>query len=286
MPIWAAARSTAAAFPYFKAFQWQGQMFLDGGFQLNCPAAAAFSEAACIWPDSRCDILTSLGTGTAEPVTSGPPSPQNTSEVLKSIVDAATSSEKIWTKFAMKFASDPPEEHHLFRLNPLYAGTGFELDDIQKLGEIEKETEEWLKTCDQMSLVCDQLIASLFFFLPRPIENGVQKGTIYCRLPVDLEARQGLVDAMRQEHDLRLFMVEFVDKNRDPIYVNAADNITTCNCQHELRIQVELQDLPETGEIKVQFKMRNLGQNASLEPQAHKWTAISGSPYVLRKESL
>ena len=90
---------------------------------------------------------------------------------------------------------------------------------------------------------------------------------------------------MRQEHDLSLFMGEFIDKNRDPIYVDAADSITTCGCQDELCIQVELRDLPETGEIKVQIKMRNLGQNASLGPQSHKWTAISGSPYVLKKES-
>src|SRR5271154_1461857 len=66
MPTWAAARSTSAAMPYFEAFHWRGRLLLDGGFQVNCPAACALTEAKCIWPEKRRDTLVSLGTGKSE----------------------------------------------------------------------------------------------------------------------------------------------------------------------------------------------------------------------------
>ena len=51
---------------------------------------------------------------------------------MNNIVDASTNTEATWATFS---AGAPPGIH---RLNPKYSGTGFELDDFQKLDEIEK----------------------------------------------------------------------------------------------------------------------------------------------------
>jgi hypothetical protein len=278
MPVWAAARCTSAALPFFKAFTWQGQMLIDGGFQLNCPAASAVSEAKCIWPDKRCDILLSLGTGTPE--TPDSPSSHNFAKMVSAIAHRITDATGAW----VQFRDNAPRRHSLFRLNPEYRGRGFAFDAFQKLDEIERQAGSWIGTAgasSQIGFICDQLIASLFFFRSvESTERSTFAGEILCRLPVDLPARQNLIDGMLKESDLNLFMVQYSGRGEQLIHV--AESLRNVRPGHELRIIVKPSVLPtNAGRIDAQIKMRNLGRDACALP---RWSPISGSPYVLQED--
>ena len=139
MPVWAAARCTSAAFPYFKPLEWQGQMLFDGGFKLDCPAACANSEAKSIWPRKHCDILLSLGSGTTSNLSSS--ASHRLFRVFRAIADISDS-QTAWERFL----GETLQKRNLFRLNPSYGGTRFELDSVRKLNEIENQTERWIAT--------------------------------------------------------------------------------------------------------------------------------------------
>jgi hypothetical protein len=275
MPVWAAARSTSAAFPYFKSFQWRGQTLLDGGFKLNCPAAVALSEAKSIWPEKRCDIMLSLGTGKG--TIPGKPSSHASvyGRLIKDITESLLNTEDIWNKFIVAI----PQQVGIFRINPVYSGAGYELDDFRQLDKIQREIEGWLDTRDhEIVSVCDQLVSALFYFVPNGLINkGEQTGTILCRLPVDLVARQSLLDGMRQQEDMNIFSVQFVGIPRDDIPINVLGSLKAVRSGDELRIPVRLRNLPETGTITIQIQMRSLfGGRSSFT----RGSQISGSPYV------
>jgi hypothetical protein len=274
MPIWTAARCTSAALPYFKAFAWKGQTLLDGGFQVNCPAPVASSEAAAIWPEKHRDILVSLGTGMTA---SEEKRSANILQVFRKVVQLLTHSEDIWSKFKSPLQEDA--RLRLFRLNPVHGGSGFALDDFHRLDEIEKQTGVWLATQDSMiTLICNRLIAALFFFVQTSwLDSDKLTGSILCRLPVDLDARKGMFKEMGKDPNSTLFIVEVIDHYR-PILEIRAGNLAHTGVGEELRIPVELDDLPDEGQITIQVSMRNFRNSAdsSLFP-------ISGSPYVLRQ---
>jgi hypothetical protein len=219
MPVWAAARCTSATPLYFKPIEWQGKMLLDGGLQHNCPAACAYSEAKSIWPGKPCDILLSLGTGTAQnsQPTSGP-----------------------WSTFVRSLE----EKERMFRLNP--ENTAFELDNCQALDEIGSQATCWLEAQNkELTDICGQLVAALFFLRPLGSnEDGVQQGEILCRLPADLEANQNLVRRMLQiqEDGLNLFEVDY--GGRFQAHVNVVEVLKTSRHNEELRFHVILPDLP------------------------------------------
>lgn len=212
-------------------------------------------------------------------MTSTPPSFNNTLRSFDDAVDVTTSSEFIWANFSAR------QQPNIFRLNPVYSGGGFALDDFNKLDEIEGQTVEWLAHCDlQITGLCDQLIAALFFFVPISIiEDGVQIGEIQCRLPVDLDARSNLVDKMAEDADTDLFVVETGGKAIKSI--NVKDSLGSISPGVELRIPVKLEGLPDAGEIVVHMKMRSLGENTPRSLLYHRWVPISGSPFVLRDGS-
>src|ERR1700720_1661613 len=113
MPVWAAARCTSAASPYFKPLLWNGHTLFDGGFTLNCPAASAYSEAKHIWPGKRHDILLSLGTGITPDH-----SPLDLCSPLGTAIAVAghmADAQAAW----MKFCNSHSECHNLFRLDPI-----------------------------------------------------------------------------------------------------------------------------------------------------------------------
>ena len=202
MPVWEAARCTSAASPYFKPFEWRGKWLFDGGPNHNSLAARAFSEAECIWPSQRCDILLSLGPGT--------PSKHSASGSRKSFAgDEAvvassntTNAQAAWAKF---LADHPQQSHNLFRLNPSYS-KAFTVKK-HKYSEIQSQTETWIGERDEeMNNVCDRLIAALFFFCPSSeVHDGVQVGKIFCRLP----PKEGLqlINRILAKADLPLFAV-------------------------------------------------------------------------------
>jgi hypothetical protein len=260
MPIWAAARCTTAAVPYFKPLEWQGQILLDGGLELNCPAACADTEAKSIWPDKRCDILLSLGAGRGK--NDQPLAPGFTPDT-----DAA------WDGFYA--SSPPPQKHILFRLSPTYSGTGFKLDEFGKLYEIEKQAEEWVSTQKPLiNSICDRLIAALFFFRPfGRTTDGVLDGEIVCRLPAGLGARQRLVEAMLQQ-DLNRFVIEY--NGRLPgmhMNVSIGGILDGYSPAAEFRLPVKLKDLSISGRTRVHIEMRSLRRVKTLP--------ISGSPFLI-----
>jgi hypothetical protein len=280
MPVWAAARCTSAAWPYFKAFEWQGQLLFDGGIQVNCPAAASFSEGKSIWPGQRCDILLSLGTGQLATQTTSPSTYSwwsQTSRILEQLVAASTNPEVAWDKFV---ATLPPGDRRFLRLNPVNEEPEFNFDAVDKLDEIEKQAGTWLLRCPEVEEVCKRLIASLFFFVFMPVNDNILTGTICCRLPIDLTARRRLLETMLTESNL--FMVNLVDRNTEPPIIVVTESLQGALLDRELHIPVELRGLPEEGEVAVQIKMKGFGQDGR---DATNWTHISGSPYIARERS-
>ncbi|KAF9455870.1 acyl transferase/acyl hydrolase/lysophospholipase [Collybia nuda] len=284
MTIWAAARCTSAVLPYFKAFQWEGQTLLDGGFHWNCPVVVASEEAELIWPNKRRDLLLSLGTGMSSDAEA--PTTNNILQVFKHVVEVVTSAEKLWKKFADSQVGDHLGQQGLFRLNPSWGDAEFVLDDYKRLDELERTTTGWLATIEpEVTPICDWLMAALFFFVSAPpIQNGALTGYIICRLPADESYRQSLVEGMLQERDSNLFAVEFVNKNRDLVFINVERDLRDLRKGGELRIPVILKELPYIGKIEVQITMH--GITGSTKVSSELWYPISGSPYVLREERL
>jgi hypothetical protein len=279
MPIWAAARCTSAAVPYFKALQRQGLTLIDGGFKLNCPAACAHSEAKCIWPGKPCDILLSLGTGKATSHHSPPVRHKlRVISLAQSVIGDLTDAEGAWDKFQATLQ----QRDGVFRLNPTYYGPGFTLDEIEELNEIERQVEEWIPTQDALLTdICDHLIAALFFFR---LEDGGQTGEIHCRLPPGLKERHSLFGAMLQEADSNLFVVEYKDRRSSGIrtYISVAGALDPGSTA-ELCLRASLKNLPPVATTTIHVKMRSLYRRQLVGFQHLKWLPISGSPYTYSK---
>jgi hypothetical protein len=268
MPVWAAARCTSATPRYFKPFEWRGKMLLDGGLQHSRLAACAYFEAKAVWPGKPCDILLSLGTGTAQ-------DPRPTSARSRRFQTSHTIMEAdvAWDTFVRSLR----EQERIFRLNPENVGSEFELDDRDALDEIDNQATCWIESQDkELTYFCDQLVASLFFFRSLgPNETGVQQGEILCRLPPDLDANQNLVGRMLQiqEDGLNLFEVDYGGQVQAQI--NVVDVLKNLRRNEELRLHVVLPNLPTIAArgIRIHVMMRGLvsGQPA--------WLPISGSPY-------
>jgi hypothetical protein len=269
MPVWAAARCTSAASPYFKPLGWQGQMLFDGGFKLNCPAARAYSEAKYIWPGKRCDILLSLGTGTSP--NHSPSENYKPFGVVKAVAGDMTDAQKAW----VEFLGGRSHCHNLFRLNPLYR-SAFTLDDVNKLKDIEKQTEEWILTRDEeLNNICDRLVAALFFFIPsHKIDDAQQVGRIFCRLPA--KEGQKLIEGILQKPDLPLFAVKYNGEPLVDINVNKVSGDPPST--DELCLEVTCPGgVPATGDIKlIDVEMRSLAKHAKFP-----WLPISGTPYII-----
>jgi hypothetical protein len=89
--------------------------------------------------------------------------PQRAARTLSASADGA------WDEFYTSMQKDS-----IFRLNPTYSGHGFELDEFQKLNEIERQAEEWIATQNtRLTTICDRLVDALFFFC---VENHLQVG--------------------------------------------------------------------------------------------------------------
>ena len=277
LPLWAAARCTSAAVPYFKPFEWQGRMLIDGGFKFICPAACAYFEALSIWPRKQCDILLSLGTGSAgnrQPLKA----PKKRSRATPATADEMADAEQAWNEFKVGHQN---LKDRLFRLNPAFGGAGYAPDKHQKLDEVERQAEEWIATQNSpLTHICHQLIAALFFFrLLKPAEGGMQVGEIVCRLPVGLEARRELIDRMLLKGS-KLFVVEFEGCPPETrLIVNAPPALRRLDATDELCLRVEPLNLSATGAMKIHIRMQSLGMP---QPEdAEKWLPISGSPYPL-----
>jgi len=275
MPVWAAARCTSAASPFFKPLLWNGHTLFDGGFTLNCPAASAYSEAQHIWPGKRGDILLSLGSGTTR--NNLPSDFRSPLDTAMTVVGHMTDAQTAWAQFWQEHS----QSSSLFRLDPVYHSE-FKLDDVNKLEAIQKQTEEWiLRKDEEVSKICDHLIAALFFFRPSSkIYNGEQVGEILCRLPIE-EGRK-LAVGMFLQADLPLFAVQCSDGTLAEVNTNEA--FRDFQSTDELRLEVTRRSaVPITSDIRIDIQMRSLDKNAKFT-----WLPISGSPYLIgeREQSL
>jgi hypothetical protein len=284
MPSWAAARCTSAATPHFSAFQWQGQALLDGCFRSSCPAKLGLEEANDIWPEKRCDVLVSLGTGKSASQNES----SSTRDVLSAsgkTVDIVSSAEDLWNQALAHAENDTTLKERLFRLNPIYQGDGFVYDDHEKLGRIAAQAKQWLDTPyahGQLANVSGRLISALFFFvLAGRIDNGTQRGQILCRLPTDLSERCRLVGAMRHLPASRLFRVTHVDNPREPEFADARESLLDLLPGFELRVPVTIEGLPDVGRVDIEIEMLNVCQRSTMETEM--WSPISASPYTLRE---
>ena len=262
MPVWEAARCTSVAPPYFKPVGWRGKSLRDGSVKLICPAARAFSEAKDIWPGKQCDILLSLGAGTA---------PNHLPSEIRKAGDM-TDANGAWADFMYGH----PQSHNLIRFNPLYHDA-FQPYDVTQLEDIRKQTEEWILTQgEEVNNICDRLIAALFFFCPSTeIHDGVQVGRIFCRLPSAEGSK--LIDRILQKASSPLFVVKYNGETLMDIIVDRAFGgppssdepcfVVTCRG-----------GIPTSGDIKMDVEMRSLQQTK------FPWLPISGSPYVIRKK--
>jgi len=147
-PIWAAARSSSAAPPFFEKFDFDvtvesesgedeiiSRVFLDGGIANNNPLLLAIEEARTLWPNDRI-VAVSLGTGNAPMEKARLPSGakkvagavgvelQVLIDSFTAIADVATSS-----TFPRRLLDDLPYLKYI-RLEPIL-GQSFQLDETR-----------------------------------------------------------------------------------------------------------------------------------------------------------
>ena len=234
----------------------------------NCPADSAFSEAKDIWRDKQCDILLSLGTGII--LNRSPSDLRRPLGAVQVVAGNMTDATKAWGKFV----NDRPQSQNLFRLDPIYRGVGFGLDDVKKLKVIQKQTEEWLLTKEkEISHICDRLIAALFFFRPSSeTYDGLQVGEILCRLPTE-EGQKLAVGILRKTDPI------FKVKCNDEIFkINAKEAFSNLRSTGELRLEVTSGPAVSTiGDIKIAVMMQSTVVK-------YRWLPISGSPYIIRAD--
>ena len=274
MSVWAAARCTTAASPYFKPLVWNGQILFNGGFALHCPSDSAYSEAKHIWPGKHCDILLSLGTGTT--LNQSFSDLRRPSSAGVAAADHTADARSAWAEFESR--NRHSHRQNLVRLDPIYHGTEFSLDDVKKLKDIRKQTEEWILTQDnEVNNICDRLIAALFFFRPSSeIYDGLQVGEIFCRLPSE-EGRK-LAIGMLRKVDFPLFAVKYNGETLPE--VNAREAFRDFCSTGELRLEVTRRlAIPTTGDIEIDVEIRYLCGSAKFP-----WLPISGSPYIIREK--
>jgi len=118
----------------------------------------------------------------------------------------------------------------------------------------------------------------LFFFRALgQIKNRTLTGEILCRLPVNLEARQSVIDKILEETELNLFVIEFGDGRREHVDVSSLNGVHSGD---DIHIPVILNELPDKAEVQIKMRNSSWTQNTrSLESRG--WSRISGSPYTL-----
>ncbi|KAL9047302.1 MAG: hypothetical protein Q9214_000088 [Letrouitia sp. 1 TL-2023] len=209
LKVWEAARATSAAPRYFKPL-WHGpskQVYIDGGIYHNNPIQIADNERKLIWPSIRNDhpdIVLSIGTA-YNPSTqnfrekeSSPRSPlrgifSHGKSLYKLAVDHISStldSEKTWEDYMRVLQPPSTYRPRFIRLNPKLTEDLPELDDVDRMREIQEVVRDMMGVDSKIETLAAQLVATTFYFEKSKIielePNGVEcKGNILCRLPPD-----------------------------------------------------------------------------------------------------
>jgi len=210
MKIWEAGMATSAAPYYLPPFKKPESetTYIDGAVWANCPAQVAYAEMEKLWPTSGTaplDYMVSLGTGIQDAKSVEMPSLVNTRLLVtfRTIFQRQLDSKSTWSHFVSETA--PPHiRPRLHRFNPpLEVAAGDEqvkLYNYKLISELRGRVDEWTSTTakEDVALVANELIASLFFFEPdnsnRVSDNRVDSllsdkrnvdvlhGSIRCRL--------------------------------------------------------------------------------------------------------
>ncbi|KAF3221154.1 hypothetical protein TWF106_006479 [Orbilia oligospora] len=139
-----AALSTSAAPWYFKAHSIADLGdFMDGGVWKNNPTEVALSEAEGLWPESKIDLVLSLGTGTQlqkekddarnKSSLSGIFGKGFLSRLYKSFM-SSLDGENVWNDLWSRLSSE--QRQVCFRLNTFFHESIPGLDDVSKLPEM------------------------------------------------------------------------------------------------------------------------------------------------------
>jgi len=150
--IWKAARATSAAATFFDPMEIGRQTFVDGATGMNNPVEQVLEEAKSIWPDAiakgRIQCLLSIGTGLPDLKKFG----DNLKEVVETLKEIAVETEKTETRFF--------KNHELlglggryFRFNVNKGLCDIQLDDHEKLAEIEASAEYYLDNPRERKLI-------------------------------------------------------------------------------------------------------------------------------------
>lgn len=187
------ARATSAAFPHFKIFKKPGadRDLCDGGFYLNCPVEVASKESQLIWSDLgdlAPDIFLSLGTGYDPDPKKGKPAlhPQAgrhgnifregktfTVALLQTIKDCQATWRGFVGKTTERFRGNSELESRYIRLDVALPGKVPELDELDKVGQLEKYVEGWVP---QAKEVAHRLVASCFYLKLQTIDPEKEGG--------------------------------------------------------------------------------------------------------------
>lgn len=132
--VWQAVRASSAAPGYFDAYKEGGEIYVDGALVANNPTFMAMYEADRIFPDSKLDLVVSLGNG-LKPTK---PAANSISEFFAALIDNATENEK--TAYMLEELL-PKMQVPYFRMN--FAD---ELFDDWPLDEVRTEKFELLDT--------------------------------------------------------------------------------------------------------------------------------------------
>lgn len=103
--------STAAGF-FFPPYEKDEVFYTDGGMQNNCPAEIAMLEAKLLWPNHKCDILLSVGTGNYRSHHDSVRIP-GLYNFLKAAIDLTVNADSIWRK-----VSENNSNGNMLRINP------------------------------------------------------------------------------------------------------------------------------------------------------------------------
>ncbi len=183
-------------------------------------------ECAVLWPE-KCQVFDSdeiyidhfisLGTGTSSTSKHkiGPHSPKRDRFLRRLFGNymRQLDGEEQWKTFIKCIPAEWRPRYH--RLNIALSGTEPALDDVASIDVLKEQASRFADSNPRMQLVLDTIIASIFYFELDKftlVEGGGCQctGTIFCRLPMDVPARQALYDSLLQREAIFVLGVNSV----------------------------------------------------------------------------
>ena len=253
--------------------------YQDGGVCYNNPSALALWETRAIWPDrGDADLALSLGTGVANSKTPSPkrgPFSPVTDRFIPRLLRALMvnmDGEKAWHEVSNTVSSQSKTRLH--RLNVRLEGRYLSLDEVDYIPTLKERTLDECKANNQLEVVTNSLIASLFYFeldtLPDHSDSGVVcKGTIFCRLQLPRAGRKALLAYLKEHNAFFLIngrplrAVDVIPRCAPPfrqkvsVQVSSADDTIGISLRHSSMSPNLISGLPKTVKALIDLQMLN-----------------------------